>query len=186
MWLIIQVMTKITRCWFYFHYLIHYFRLQPFVDFWIACDHCMWSMSTLKCKVDGCIAYEVQACFLILQQGRNFDFHHNLTSVRVVHCRQRQCRTIMASICGGNWNGSSTKTNYHDLCHIHVCWRVCSLTATYDWFPVIWSKSWRVPHVGQEMLTLSGIPDFTPFGEFMISPIRYTCIYIIYCWICQF
>ena len=31
-------------------------------------------------------------------------------------------------------------------------------------------------HVGQEMLTLSGTPDFTPFGEFMISPIHY--IYI--------
>ena len=29
-------------------------------------------------------------------------------------------------------------------------------------------KSWRVPHVGQEMLTLSGTPDFTTFGEFMI------------------
>ena len=30
----------------------------------------------------------------------------------------------------------------------------------------------------QEMLTISGPPDSTPFGEFMISPIRY--IYIIY------
>ena len=30
--------------------------------------------------------------------------------------------------------------------------------------------------VGQEILTLSGAPDFTPFGEFMISPIHY--IYI--------
>ena len=38
------------------------------------------------------------------------------------------------------------------------------------------SESWRVPHVGQEMLTLSGTPDFTPVGEFMISPIRYTYI----------
>ena len=25
----------------------------------------------------------------------------------------------------------------------------------------------------QDMLTLSGTPDFTPFGEFMISPIHY-------------
>ena len=25
--------------------------------------------------------------------------------------------------------------------------------------------------MGQEILTLSGTPDFTPFGEFMISPI---------------
>ena len=24
------------------------------------------------------------------------------------------------------------------------------------------------------MLTISGTPDFTPFGEFMISPIHYT------------
>ena len=35
-----------------------------------------------------------------------------------------------------------------------------------------------VPHVGQDILTLSGTLDFTPFGEFMISPIHY--IYIIY------
>ena len=27
---------------------------------------------------------------------------------------------------------------------------------------------------GQELLTLSGKPDFTPFGEFMILLIRYT------------
>ena len=45
-------------------------------------------------------------------------------------------------------------------------------------------KSWRVPHVGQEMLTHSGTPDFTPFGDFMISPMNY--VYIIYYWICQF
>ena len=31
-----------------------------------------------------------------------------------------------------------------------------------------------MPHVGQEMLTISGTPDFTPFGEFMILLIRYT------------
>ena len=29
-----------------------------------------------------------------------------------------------------------------------------------------------MPHVGQEMLTLSGTLYFTPFGEFMISPIH--------------
>ena len=40
---------------------------------------------------------------------------------------------------------------------------------------MIWGKSGLVPHVGQEMLTLSGTPDFTPFGQFMISPIRYIC-----------
>ena len=27
-----------------------------------------------------------------------------------------------------------------------------------------------MPHVGQEMLTLPGTPEFTPFGEFMIHP----------------
>ena len=54
-------------------------------------------------------------------------------------------------------------TNLTLLCHI--CWTVYSPTVTYDWF--IWGKSWRVPHVGQEMLTLSGTPDFTPFGEFI-------------------
>ena len=39
-------------------------------------------------------------------------------------------------------------------------------------------------NVGQEMLTLCGTADFTPLGEFMISPIHY--IYIIYYRICQF
>ena len=58
----------------------------------------------------------------------------------------------------------------------HICWRVWSPNATYDWFPVILCKSWRVPHVGQETLTLSGTPDFTNFGEFMISPIHYTTL----------
>ena len=33
--------------------------------------------------------------------------------------------------------------------------------------------------MGQKMLTLSGTPDFTPFGEFMISPIRYNYIHYI-------
>ena len=49
-----------------------------------------------------------------------------------------------------------------------------------DWHMTVLSKSWRVPHVGQELLTLSGTPDFTPFGEFMILLIRYTytlCMY---------
>ena len=58
-----------------------------------------------------------------------------------------------------------------------------SLTVAYGWFPVIWGKSLRVPHVEWETLTLSVTPDF-PFGEFMISPIRY--IYTIYYRICQF
>ena len=30
--------------------------------------------------------------------------------------------------------------------------------------------------VGQKMLTLYGTPDFTPFGEFMTSPIHYKYI----------
>ena len=30
-------------------------------------------------------------------------------------------------------------TNLTPLCHI--CLMVCSLTVTYDWFPVIWGKS---------------------------------------------
>ena len=36
-----------------------------------------------------------------------------------------------------------------------------------------------MPHVGQEMLTLSETPDFTPFGKFMISPIRFIIHYIL-------
>ena len=55
-----------------------------------------------------------------------------------------------------------------------ICWTFCSPTVTHDWFLVVLSKSWRVPHVVQEMLTLSGTPDFTPIGAFMISPIHCT------------
>ena len=38
-----------------------------------------------------------------------------------------------------------------------------------------------MPDVGQEMLTLSGTPDCTPFGEFMILPIHYIYIHYIIC-----
>ena len=31
-------------------------------------------------------------------------------------------------------------------------------------------KSWRMPHVGQEMLTLSGTPDFIPFRSSWFHP----------------
>ena len=44
-------------------------------------------------------------------------------------------------------------------------------------------KSWWLPHVGHEMLTLSWTHDFTRFGE---STIHYIYIYIIYNWIWQF
>ena len=77
--------------------------------------------------------------------------------------------------------------NKFDTYVSHICWRVWSPNVTYDWFPVncesrIYVKcesriceSWQVPHVGQETLTLSRTPDFTHFGEFMISPIHYIC-----------
>ena len=58
-------------------------------------------------------------------------------------------------------------TNLTPLCHI--CWMICSLTVTYDWFPVVLSKSWRVAQVGQEMLTLSGTPDFTKGSSWFYS-----------------
>ena len=81
-------------------------------------------------------------------------------------------------------------TNLTPLCHIHVhvCWMVCSLTVTYDWFPVILCKSWQVPHVWQELLALSGTPGLSPFGEFVVLLIRYIYmyIYIVYYWVCQF
>ena len=42
-----------------------------------------------------------------------------------------------------------------------------------------------MPHVGQKMLTLSGTPDFTHIGEFMISlihykPLKKSCIYSVW------
>ena len=42
-------------------------------------------------------------------------------------------------------------------------------------FQLFWVKrDWcRGRDVGQGMLTLSGTPDFIPFGEFMILPIHY-------------
>ena len=65
-------------------------------------------------------------------------------------------------------------TNLTSLCHI--CWMVCSLTVTYDWCPVIWRESWLVR---LETLTLSGTPDYTPFGEFMIHQFIIYCIHYI-------
>ena len=46
----------------------------------------------------------------------------------------------------------------------HICCKV-----------IYWCAA--ILHVGQEMLTLSGTPDFNPFGEFMISPIHYIYMY---------
>ena len=63
----------------------------------------------------------------------------------------------------------------------HWC-QICS----YIHMKLIFNLSFRYIDDVQKILTLSGTPDFTPFGEFMISPIHYTCIYIIYYWICQF
>ena len=67
------------------------------------------------------------------------------------------------------------------LCHI--CWS--SPTATHDWVPVVLGKSWRVPHVGQEMLTLSGTPDFTSIGSSWFHPIiRYTLLNLLVLGLC--
>ena len=41
---------------------------------------------------------------------------------------------------------------------------------------MIFNTKVNIIYVGQEMLTLYGTPDFTPFVEFTISPIHY--IYI--------
>ena len=51
------------------------------------------------------------------------------------------------------------------------------LCIVWYWFSVILCKSLRVPHVGQEMLNISGMPDSLLLtGEFIISPFHY--IYI--------
>ena len=76
-------------------------------------------------------------------------------------------------------------TNLTPLCHI--CLMICSLTVTYDWFPVVVGKSWRVPHVGQELLTLSGNLISLPLGSsWFYSFAIHINIYIVYVWICQF
>ena len=41
-------------------------------------------------------------------------------------------------------------------------------------------ESWRVPHVGQEMLTLSGTPDFTSSEVHEFSLILSHNIYVYY------
>ena len=48
---------------------------------------------------------------------------------------------------------------------LFTCW-----TVWYDWYPVIFCESWRVPHVGQEMLTLSGTPDSLSLGISRLHP----------------
>ena len=70
------------------------------------------------------------------------------------------------------WSSYRPCSRIWHICVTYVEWSVHWLT--YDWFPVVLSKSSRMPHVGQEMLTRSGTPDLTPFGEFMILLIRYT------------
>ena len=54
-------------------------------------------------------------------------------------------------------------TNLTSVCHIYG--RACSPNMTNIFSK---SESWRVPYVEPEMLTLTGTPDFTAFGEFMI------------------
>ena len=39
------------------------------------------------------------------------------------------------------------------------------------WLVSSYRKSWQVPHVGQEMLTLSGTPNFTPLGSSLFHPL---------------
>ena len=76
-------------------------------------------------------------------------------------------------------------TNLTPLCHI--CWRVCSPTVIYDWFPVILGRLWRVPHVGQKMLTLSGkcllFPEHS--YSFRSLPVLALCLRIngLFAWI---
>ena len=59
--------------------------------------------------------------------------------------------------CSQIWHRFVTYVEWfvHEMCHM-------------TGFQLFGGKSWRARHVGQEMLTLSGIPDFTPFEEFMI------------------
>ena len=65
----------------------------------------------------------------------------------------------------------------HQVLPVDDMQQLWHMTGLQDFF----CESWRVPHVGQDMLTLIRTPDFTPFGEFIISSIH--CIYITY--ICQ-
>ena len=67
-------------------------------------------------------------------------------------------------------------TNLTPLCHI--CLMICSLTMTYDWFPVVLCKSWRVlcSFRNTWFHSLWGVHDFTHS--------LYICI--VHVWICQF
>ena len=69
----------------------------------------------------------------------------------------------------------------------HICWMVCSLTVTYDWFPVIWRRSWRV-HMWDRKCSHSfrntwfhslwGVHDFTHSLYIYIYIYIYTLYYI--------
>ena len=50
--------------------------------------------------------------------------------------------------------------------------KVASPTVKYDWFPII-SMNRDGRHMWDRKCSLSGTPDFTHFGEFMISSINY-------------
>ena len=67
-------------------------------------------------------------------------------------------------------------TNFYVERFLHQLWYMTG-------FQLFWVYRDGCHMWGQEMLTLSRTPDFTCFGEFIISPIHYICI-IYYC-ICQ-
>ena len=56
----------------------------------------------------------------------------------------------------------------------------------YDQWKPMNNESWRVPHVGQEILTLSEHLISLPLGSSWFHPFIIKIIYIIYYWICQF
>ena len=56
----------------------------------------------------------------------------------------------------------------------------------YDQWKPMNNESWRVSHVGQEILTLSEHLISLPLGSSWFHPFIIQIIYIVYYWICQF
>ena len=80
------------------------------------------------------------------------------------------------------WSSYRHCSQIWHLCVTYVEWFVDQLWHTTG-FQLLWVNRDGC-HMWGRKCSLSGTPDFTPFGEFMILPTHY--IYTIYYWICQF
>ena len=146
---------------------------------------------------EGCIGWKLAmvmyqiSCFTIhtilyMFYPKLISFNYNSNDLSKSMFSNKALFSKMWKLSGIIWPSYRPCAQIWHLCITYVKWSVHQIhNLTNDWFPVILGESWWVLellHVGQEMLALSGKPDFTPFGEFMISLF---ILYIMHYQICQ-